>query len=213
MAVSGIVRRTRGFIIACVIGATFVIIGSFFVATRLEENDAFCASCHSQPETEYFQRTRTNAVDLASAHANANAYAPMSDSGVQGGGAPPNKRARCIDCHSGPGVLGRVQSVGLGARDVLVWVSGQAEQPAAAQHPIQDANCLKCHIEITTKQGFDNHLHRHLARWQTQDADAAMCATCHSSHSTDGNSTIGFLNQQRALNQCAACHKSMGVDE
>jgi len=60
--------------------------GFAFAATQ-ETHDSFCASCHTQLESTFFQRSvDTQPVDLASAHKADN--------------------TRCIDCHSGKGVTG-----------------------------------------------------------------------------------------------------------
>ena len=49
--------------------AFFVIAGGgFLFAAHTEENDAFCASCHTQPESTFYQRAQAAAVDLASSH-------------------------------------------------------------------------------------------------------------------------------------------------
>ncbi len=193
--------KWRAFLISLI--ATFALAASgFFVATRVEENDTACASCHSQPETTYFDRTQAATTrDLASAHA----HLSRRDDGTPA--------TRCIDCHSGPGLLGRVQSVSLGARDAFVWFSGRAAQLSVATFPIQDANCLKCHTTTPNDSSFDLHFHRYMTRWQQADANAGTCAACHTSHTTDGNAAIGFLQQQRTLPQCKQCHVALGVNE
>jgi hypothetical protein len=197
------VTRLRWYVPVLVLVALFLIAsGSFLVVARTEENDAFCASCHSQPEATYFNRTQaTSALDLASAHAMLAHQNPEATS------------TRCIDCHSAPGLMGRVTAMSLGARDAIKWFSGTAVQPAPQNTPIGDANCLKCHTDVPSDSRFDMHSHRHLARWQQADTNAATCVTCHTSHTTDGNASLGFLNQQRTLTQCTACHRALGVSE
>src|SRR6266545_3902934 len=99
--------------------------GGFTFAASQEAHDSFCASCHTQPETTFFERsTAGQAVDLASFHSTQN--------------------TRCIDCHSGQGVLGRVQAELMGARNAAKWYSGTAVQPAVLSFPISDQSCLKC---------------------------------------------------------------------
>ena len=61
--------------------------------------------------------------------------------------------ARCIDCHSGQGILGRMQAELLGARNAFKWFTGTAIQPAVVVYPIGDQNCLKCHQDVTAR-GF-----------------------------------------------------------
>jgi hypothetical protein len=167
--------------------------GGFLYAAHLEDNDTFCASCHTQPESTYVQRTQAGAVDLASSH-------HAKDTPV-----------RCIDCHSSPGLMGRVSAVSLGAQDAFKFVSGTAQQPAPQTVPIPDSTCLNCHQDTPNVRSFDHHFHRFLARWQAQDANAATCVTCHTAHTTDGDSTIGFLQQQRTTEQCSNCHMALGV--
>ena len=79
-------------------------------AMQFENHDNFCASCHSEPENTYFQREATASTDLASFHN--------------------TQDVRCIDCHSGPGLVpGRISALTLGAKDLLAWMSGSARQP------------------------------------------------------------------------------------
>ena len=183
-----------------VFGLGLVAVISFFAVAHLEENDAFCASCHSEPEATYYQRTQAKApVDLASVHA---LLAQQNT---------PHPNTRCIDCHAGPGLDGRLGAMTLGAQDALKWVSGTAAQPAITTQPLADANCLKCHADTPTAQNFDRHFHRTLVRWQQADANAGRCISCHTSHTTDGNIAIGFLQQQRMLAQCQQCHVALNI--
>ena len=182
------------------IGLLLMIIAGFLVFSRVEENDAFCASCHSQPEATYFERAQSaKAIDLASAHA---MLAQHDAAAVS---------VRCIDCHAGPGLMGRASAMSQGLRDAIRWVAGTAQQPAVQTVAFGDANCLKCHADVPQVTDFDSHFHRHLARWQQVDVAAATCVSCHAAHTTDGNVTIGFLQQQRTLVTCNSCHKALGV--
>lgn len=195
--------RSRWAAPVLVILALFLFGGLSFVAlARAEENDAFCASCHAEPEATYFARTQAvTPADLASAHAML----------ARDGNHP--AATRCIDCHSEPGLLGRAKAMSLGVRDAIKWFSGTAVQPAVQTTPIGDANCLKCHADVPNDGRFDMHSHRHLARWQQADPNAATCVTCHTSHTTDGNATLGFLQQQRTRAECDRCHVALGVAE
>ncbi len=74
--------------------------GGFAFAASQETHDAFCTSCHTQPESTFYQRSiGAKAVDLASFH-------------------QPQK-GRCIDCHSGQGVTGRMSAELMGARNAF----------------------------------------------------------------------------------------------
>lgn len=174
--------------IALAVGVVLVA-GSFTFAATQEQRDPFCASCHTQPESTFFAREAATASDLASTHH--------------------GKGVRCIDCHSGPGLDGRVKAEVMGAHNALLWYTGAAVQPAPLTTPIGDANCLKCHDQITSVRTMENHFHYFLPRWQQQDPNAAKCTTCHESHTTDGRSDIKWLNEQRTVAQCQNCHAKL----
>ena len=190
------VNRIKWYVPVLAAVAFFLVAGGgFLFAAHLEDNDAFCASCHTQPESTYVERTQSSAADLASSH------------------HAKNTPVRCIDCHSSPGLLGRVSAISLGAQDALKFVSGTAQQPAPQTVPIPDSTCLNCHQDTPRATSFDHHFHRFLARWQAQDQNAATCVTCHTAHTTDGDVTIGFLQQQRTTAECRNCHTALGVGE
>ena len=163
--------------------------GGFATAATLEEQNSFCASCHTEPESAYYQRTQAPATDLASKH-NA-AWA-----------------TRCIDCHAGPGITGRIGAMTLGARDVAAFVSHTDQQPAPLTIPIGDANCLKCHADVPATRSFNRHFHAFLARWQALDPNAARCVSCHTAHATDGDATLAYLQQERTQQICDSCHQA-----
>jgi predicted CXXCH cytochrome family protein len=188
------------------IGVILVVNGFTFAASQ-ETHDSFCASCHTQPESTFFQRsTGTQPVDLASYHT------------VQ--------QTRCIDCHSGQGILGRAQAEMLGARNAFAWYTHTAVQPAKLTFPISDADCLKCHQDVIQqgytpktqmtipgafggreREGRNNHWHVFLARWQAASSTAGTCTSCHTGHSTGGNAQNGFMIDQTVRTQCDACHQ------
>ena len=164
--------------------------GFSFAATR-EQHDAFCASCHTQPETTFYQRSMdAQTVDLATKHKSQN--------------------VRCIDCHSGHGVTGRLQAELLGAHNALAFFSRTAIQPARLTQPIGDDKCLKCHQEAMVARDINNHFHALLASWQATDPKAATCISCHGGHTTDGNSQAMFLNVANTRLVCDSCHRVLG---
>jgi len=177
-----------------VVGAGFLAAGAAFAfGAYQEEHDPFCASCHTQPESTYFQRsTAAQAVDLASAHT--------------------AQKVLCIDCHSGAGTLGRVSAEMMGAHNAYLYFTRQAVQPARLTHPIGDGNCLKCHDQVTAERSMNNHFHVFLSRWQSTDPNAGTCVSCHAGHSTDGSSDLKYLNQQQTEQVCEACHRVMRGD-
>jgi predicted CXXCH cytochrome family protein len=188
-------RRKWPWIVALVIPFAVVIlgIGSGVTAMQFENHDDFCASCHSQPESTYVHREAAVPVDLASFHK--------------------TKEVQCIDCHSGPGVVpGRVNSLMLGVKDLVAWTLGHATQPAVHTRPIEDANCLKCHANVTAQQDFNNHFHVFLSRWQARDPNAATCVSCHQAHHTDGEAQLKFLNRDATVQVCQSCHAVLRGD-
>jgi nitrate/TMAO reductase-like tetraheme cytochrome c subunit len=161
-------------------------------AMQFENHDSFCASCHTQNESVYYQReSAPSLIDLASFHE--------------------TKNMRCIDCHSGNGSLGRAGALMLGARDLMAFVSGHYAQPAPVTRPIGDGNCLKCHANISQGQDFNNHFHTFLPQWQARDPNAATCVTCHQGHATDGQASIAYLNQSSTERVCQRCHSFAGA--
>jgi predicted CXXCH cytochrome family protein len=188
-------RRKWPWLLVIAIPVALVVLGagSGVVAMQLENHDDFCASCHSEPESTYVQRETAVPTDLASFHK--------------------SKEVRCIDCHSGPGLMpGRMNSLMLGAKDLVAWMLGHATQPAVHTRPIEDANCLKCHANVTTQQDFNNHFHVFLARWQARDPKAATCASCHQAHHTEGEEQLKFLNRDATVQVCQACHAVLRGD-
>lgn len=165
--------------------------GGFTFAATQEQRDPFCASCHTQPEATFFQRaTAAQPVDLASAHT--------------------PKDTRCINCHSGPGLTGRLKAELLGAHNALAWYTGTAIQPAKLTSPIGDENCFKCHQQVTVQRERNNHFHGFLARWQAADPRAGTCVSCHPGHTTDGTAQTRFANEARFGQVCNACHQALG---
>jgi predicted CXXCH cytochrome family protein len=174
-----------------VAGGAFAVGGGLFAA-QLENHDAFCASCHTQPESAYYQRTQDQAaVDLASAHA--------------------AKKVGCIQCHSGPGVTGRVGAMMVGAGDLTAYLSGHYRNPAIVTVPVGDAYCLKCHAAVTTNRSFNNHFHLFLSQWQRGDPkNAATCVECHQAHLTGGPANVAFLQEATTIPVCERCHAFAG---
>jgi hypothetical protein len=163
-----------------------------FSAMQFENRDSDCASCHTQPESVYFQRESANSTsDLASFHA--------------------DKNTRCIDCHSGGGSFGRASAMMLGTKDLMAFISKHYTQPAPLTRAISDGNCLKCHGDLPQRQNFNNHFHIFLSKWQSLDPQAATCVDCHQSHSTNGDASIAFINKGATIPVCDSCHKFAGV--
>ncbi len=183
------------------IGAIVFMIGGVGVSLALENQDVFCASCHTEPEVTYYQQsTQSNPTTLAAFHT--------------------QKQTGCIDCHSGGGALGRSEGLIQGGQDLMMFLSGSYHKPAITTNPLSDDSCTKCHSNIFTRtgnrgggrggEGRNGHYHYFLARWQAADPNnAAHCVTCHTAHTT-GLNGLQFMNQGQVAQQCDNCHAAMG---
>ncbi len=168
-------------------------IGGTAYALHIEENDGFCASCHTEPETTFVQQSQTQPPGtLAAFHAQTERFT-----------------ARCIDCHSGGGTFGRVDGLMQGQADLLAYWSGHYRDPAVTTAPLQDDSCLKCHQDIFARRDFNNHFHALLPRWQQGDPNAKGCVDCHTAHTTTADAQA-FLTRNTVTAVCNDCHGKLG---
>jgi hypothetical protein len=186
----------RNQVIAASVAAALIVFGLVIPlgAMQMENQDSFCASCHTEGEQTFFDRSLAAAsTDLASFHA-------------------AKKAANCVDCHSGPGLLGRYSGLIGGASDTISFVSGHYPQPAALEEPMDDGNCMKCHAAVLTNQDFSNHFHTFLSKWLAVDPNnAARCVDCHTSHDTANDAGAAFLNKTITTKICQNCHAIAGA--
>jgi nitrate/TMAO reductase-like tetraheme cytochrome c subunit len=187
--------------LVAIAGAVLVLVGiaaatgGTAYALNQENHDDFCASCHTQPESNYYQQaTAVSPATLASFHA--------------------TKDVRCIDCHSSGGPLGRLDGLMQGSRDLVSYYSGRYHNPAITTSPLPDDHCLKCHEDVQGQGGFNNHFHRFLSTWQARDPQAAGCVSCHQSHTAAGASVNDqFMNVPHVQAVCQSCHAVLAEGE
>jgi predicted CXXCH cytochrome family protein len=166
--------------------------GGVAYALNLENHDAFCASCHTEPESRYFQQSQDkSALTLASFHT--------------------QKGVRCIDCHSGSGPLGRLAGLSQGSQDLVVYLSGHYHSPAVTLNKLDDGSCTKCHPDVEANAGFNNHFHSFLPRWQAVSAQAGRCVDCHTSHPT-ATAAQAYLTVPTVQAVCEGCHTALRVE-
>ncbi len=171
-----------GFCLLALLGAG----GGVALALNLENHDSFCASCHTEPESRYFQQSQdTSAPTLASFHT--------------------QKGVACIDCHSGSGPFGRVTGLSQGSQDLIAYISGHYHNPAVTSNKLDDGSCTKCHPDVEANAGFDNHFHHFLPRWQAINAQAGSCVDCHTSHPI-ADSTQAYFTVPTVQAVCEGCH-------
>ncbi|NOZ07178.1 MAG: hypothetical protein GXP41_12655 [Chloroflexi bacterium] len=169
--------------------------GGTLYAAHLENSDSFCTSCHTEPESTFYQRTQAaNTTDLASAHS--------------------LKGVHCIQCHSGDGVMGRIDGMKLGVRDLSVYLQGNYPQPSALTHPYGDVQCVKCHDNIYQDRSFNNHFHKLLPQLtKAFPGQRITCIECHQGHSTKGEQKLAYLNRDTTGQVCQKCHRVAGEGE
>ncbi len=189
-------KRLPIVILVAVVVVVILAISGIGVSLALENQDSFCASCHTEPEVTYWtQSTQANAPTLAAFHT--------------------GKKTACIDCHSGGGIFGRAKGLQQGAVDQLAYWGGHYQVPAVTTNPLGDDSCTKCHavtnlvVQRGTPRQTNGHYHQFLPRWQAADPNAAHCITCHSAHQPS-NAQTKFINQAQVNQVCNACHRALG---
>jgi hypothetical protein len=233
-------RRKRWPLFAGILFLALIFFGSvgFVVASALEEHDSFCTSCHTVPETTYYNRAYlaldnpTLAVnDLATAHYHL----------AQDGKKEP---FACINCHRGDSSLGhRISTIALAGRDTITYVTGnenpQIEKTNIRESWLPNAACVSCHTPLLmTVSGLNNHFHTllpqageaqkkggkliaegvikgndaALAQWSHTVSDVNLtCTSCHLAHTTIQNGKATFYMQPAQRNEaCITCHKVAG---
>ncbi|MFQ5697489.1 MAG: hypothetical protein ACE5IL_04290 [Myxococcota bacterium] len=161
----------------------------WWISDVVESHDSFCVRCHLDPETPLHQAKlrdfhRAIPTTLAAAHREAR-----------------DGRFACIDCHRGAGWWRRVQVKGLAARDALLWLVGDFEEPEHMAHPLADRDCTQCHASI--RPGRADAFHA--IPVHEIDFDYP-CVACHRAHET-GRPVLGFLEPEIVLPVCRNCHE------
>lgn len=158
--------------------------------SHLEQNNSFCASCHTQPEFEYYQRlidSQQPTTDLATFHLRH------------------EEAVKCIDCHGGEGLAGRAQVLAKSAWDALKFLVGVHRQPAMMSIRLPDQACSKCHQDVYYQPGFENHFHNEIPN----SMQTFRCLDCHLAHPL-GDPTISFGTRDVFFPECVRCHQEMG---
>lgn len=169
----------------------FVLVASVYtIGVRLEANDGFCASCHVEPETTYYQESLRldQAPTLAAFHA--------------------GERTRCIDCHSRRWIPGRLWAHFGAFQNLVVYLSGRYRGPAVTTRPVGDSGCSKCHSDLTWVSERPGHYHSPWLRksWREAGGPANTCEACHPSHDMLAFEPDRFMDADLIEVQCDACH-------
>jgi len=199
-------RRIHARTIRSMIGpllAAVILLASIPVAwwttDRLEADDDFCNACHlpdgkplhSQIRADFDEQPPPN---LASRHARLTLPTRSSSPGI-----------RCIDCHGGVGLVGRASVKVLSVKDLILYLTGQFDEPTQMSWPLGDADCRQCHPHFEKKtRGFDGEAFHDKAVHNS--GLGVDCVECHSAHDTTGDPELWFLNAEVQRGRCAQCH-------
>ncbi|MCG8591062.1 MAG: hypothetical protein MJE66_17355 [Proteobacteria bacterium] len=181
-----------------VLGGLASLPAGWFGTDALERRNDFCNACHLREGVPLHIQIRRDfdapePASLAAAHAG---------HGVADGDA--NRAFRCIDCHGGVGLVGRARVKLLAARDTLVWLSGDFDEPDGMRHPLRDADCSQCHPSFAEKGGLFGAPAFHDLAVHNERLGVA-CVECHAAHE-QGNVQANFLVAETVRAQCALCH-------
>jgi hypothetical protein len=172
----------------------------WLITDSLEANDDFCNACHLPSGSVLHAEIRRGfdsepASNLAGVHGSATSRP-----------AGRERAFRCIDCHGGTGLLGRAKVKMLAAKDALVWLSGDFDEPDHMQYPLGEADCRQCHRGFESGKSAEDESRRFHAL-AVHNADLGVgCVECHTVHDGGDDAELFFLNAARVRKQCARCH-------
>jgi len=189
------VRWQVGLVLGCAVLAPL----GWLATERLEARNDFCNACHLPSGEPLHRAIRDDFVSLpastlAAAHATAG-NAERADGGF-----------RCIDCHGGASIIGRVRVKALAAKDALAWATGRFEEPAGMRWPLWDEDCRQCHAEFDppVREAWQSPAFHELAVHNVELG--VNCVECHASHERSAPIAPYFLDAVRVRSQCARCH-------
>src|SRR3972149_1274534 len=102
------------------LGVVFALaLAAALTISRLEERARFCIACHTLPEVTYHERAQQALATMDGA--------PFADLSSAHYGM--ESTFHCIHCHRGDqGLVHRVTTLAVAARDPAVWGSGRADE-------------------------------------------------------------------------------------
>jgi predicted CXXCH cytochrome family protein len=169
------------------------------VTDHLEQDDDFCNACHVSADLPLHAEIRRDfdarpPASLAGRHA----AVRLTDRG--------DRALRCIDCHGGQGLAGRVRVKALAAKDALAYAIGRFEEPKQMRWPLRDGDCLVCHASFEAA-GDDAWPSSRFHALSVHNVELGVaCVECHSAHEAGGDPRAFFLHATSVRAQCARCH-------
>lgn len=167
---------------------------------RLEANNDFCNACHLPTGAVLHEGIREDfdarpVHNLAGVHGSSRREFEAS-----------TRAFRCIDCHGGVGWVGRAKVKLLAAKDAMVWMTGNFDEPDHMQYPLGEADCRQCHRGFVPEAGADLDFLR-FHDLSVHNADLGVtCVECHTVHDGGDESETFYLDATRVRQQCARCH-------
>lgn len=191
----------NGFLLVAVLGVGIAgSVGGWVVTDALEADNDFCNACHL-PTGAVLHGVIRAGFDALPAHnlAGIHGSAQVGDGGDI-------RSFRCIDCHGGVGFVGRAKVKVLAAKDALVWLTGDFDEPNHMQVPLNEADCRQCHAKFAEGEmpDFGAVPFHGLA---VHNADLGVnCVECHTAHVGGADETSYFLDAPSVREQCGRCH-------
>ena len=192
--------RARWLFVGTLLAAVTAPVG-WVVSDRIEQDNDFCVSCHLSEGVQLHRDKRASfdarpAASLVAAHASAGYAEREADPAF-----------RCIDCHGGTGLMGRVRVKILSAKDAFWYVVGRFDEPETMRWPLRDEDCSKCHRSFEETPGEEVGPNPRFHELAVHNVELGMaCVACHASHSDAGLAEYQFLEPDRVRAQCADCH-------
>jgi len=170
------------------------------VSDRVEQDNDFCNACHLEPGVPLHIDIRDDFGRVP----------PTSLAAAHGSARFDGREFRCIDCHGGTSLPGRVRVKALAAKDAFWFAVGRFEEPTEMRWPLWDEDCLKCHerFEEATSESWETPRFHELPVHNVELGIA--CVECHGSHMGDGNPEAHFVRTPAVRTQCARCHAEFG---
>ncbi len=193
--------------------AVAVITGlsSAVTVSHLEEDNGFCASCHTPLEALYVRQAAQASPDrspnLAAFH-----YAVTARDAA-------SRVVNCVACHRGDNSLPhRAVALTLGATNTVRWLLGDDGSDMAGHSRFEwlsNAGCSGCHREAISPREFANHFHFYLPEYngdpkvRANAANRLYCNDCHINH-RDIPQELDFLADEVVFPACQRCHVVWG---
>lgn len=172
----------------------------WLISDALEANNDFCNACHLPTGAALHKEIRRHfdaedVRNLAAVHGSS----PLGQAGA-------TRAFRCIDCHGGTGLLGRAKVKVLAAKDAMVWLAGDFDEPDHMEYPLGEADCRQCHPGFESQENADPDTTRfHFLA--VHNADLGVdCVECHTVHEGGTDAKLFFLDAAHVRKQCGRCH-------